>query len=85
MDLNQELQPRKRVRASTILYCASIVSGFFGIEIILLDALVRRPDIVPYSFLGQLELNAYSQIGVEGIVIAMGLFWLGLVTDRRGG
>ena len=85
MDLNQDLQPRKQVKASAILYCVSVISGFLGLEIILLDVLMRKPNTMPDSFLEQLELNPYSQIGIEGIVIAMGLFWLGLVTDRRGG
>jgi len=85
MDLNQELQPRKPIKASAILYIVSVVSGFFGIEIIILDVINRSPHATIDTFLELLELNPISQFGAIGIVLALFFFWLGLMTDRRDG
>jgi uncharacterized membrane protein len=73
------------MKASSILYVASAISGFLGVMTPLLEMITRRPEVMPDTFIELIELNPYSQIGLIGIVLAIGFFLLGLMTDRRGG
>jgi hypothetical protein len=76
-----ELPPFK---ASSTLYAASGVSMFSGVIVTLLEMMSRAPKNNPDTFIELLEWNPYSQLGLIGILLALFLFWLGLMTDRRG-
>ena len=80
-ELIPELPPFK---ASSILYTSSATTFFGGVLVILLEMMSRNGVVTQDTFIELLEWNPYSQIGVIGIVQALFLFWLGLMTDRRG-
>ena len=75
-----ELPPFK---ASAILYVASSLTLFAGIIIPLLE-MASRPGVRPDTFIELLEWNPFSQLGMFGIIWGLFLFWLGVMTDRRG-
>ena len=71
-------------KASSVLYVSSASFTFGGVLMILLETMTRKGNDVQDTFVELLEWNPYTQMGAFGIAIAMFLFWLGLMTDRRG-
>ena len=71
-------------RASSILYVVSGLFLFSGVMLPLAEIMSRPRDNMPDTFIELLEWNPYSQLGLIVIAHALFLFWLGLMTDRRG-
>jgi len=76
-----ELPPFK---ASSILYVIGGLFLFSGVMLPLVEIISRPHDNMPDTFIELLEWNPYSQLGLIVIAHALFLFWLGLMTDRRG-
>lgn len=76
------LSPNK-IKASSILYVSSAIFIFFGILIPLMEMMIR-PGVRPDTLIEMFEWNSFSQLGLLGIIHGIFLFWLGVLTDRRG-
>lgn len=83
----EETQPPEfppAFKASSILYVVSGLFLFSGVMLPLTEMVGRPRDNMPDTFIELLEWNPYSQLGLIVIAHALFLFWLGLMTDRRG-
>lgn len=73
------------LKASAILYIVSGLYLFSSVLMMLLDIMTRyQQGAKPDTFVEMCEWNAFSQLGAIGIAHALGLFWLGLISDKRG-
>lgn len=70
-------------KASTILYVTGAIFLFLGV-MIPLGEIMARPGVRPDTIIEMFEWNPFSQIGLLGVLQGLFLFWLGVMTDRRG-
>lgn len=75
---------QSEIKASAILYVTSAIAILFGILTPLMDMANRSVNQGAGSFVGLLEWNGFSQVGLVLILLSLFLFWLGLLVDRRG-
>lgn len=82
----EEVEPTPQLppfKASSILYVTGAIVLFLGVMTPLLE-MMARPGIRPDTIIEMLEWNPFSQIGLVGITNGLFLFWLGLMSDKRG-
>jgi len=71
-------------KASAILYVTSVVMGFFGVMMPLLDMMHRSAGMMTDTLIELWVWNPWSEWGIILIILGLCHFLLGLMTDRRG-